>query len=214
MSSRSKIALPVDARLEEIRGILRSSPAVVVTAPPGAGKTTRIPPALGADGPILLVQPRRVAARAVARRIASENGWVVGEEVGWQIRFERKFGPRTRILVVTEGILLARLQEDPLLSEFRTLVLDEVHERSTSMDIGIGFARQVTLARDDFRLVVMSATLDTSLYSSFLGDCPVVEVPVRQRRDSLRAATRTRGCGSRCFGCRAGARVVLSTGSA
>ena len=186
MSSRSKIALPVDARLEEIRGILRSSPAVVVTAPPGAGKTTRIPPALGADGPILLVQPRRVAARAVARRIASENGWVVGEEVGWQIRFERKFGPRTRILVVTEGILLARLQEDPLLSEFRTLVLDEVHERSTSMDIGIGFARQVTLARDDFRLVVMSATLDTSLYSSFLGDCPVVEVPVRQHPVEIR----------------------------
>ena len=180
MSSRSKISLPVDERIDEIRKALQRSPALVVTAPPGAGKTTRIPPALIGDGPVLLVQPRRVAARGVARRIAQENEWAVGEEVGWQIRFERKFGPRTKILVVTEGILLARLQEDPLLSEFRTLVLDEVHERSTAMDLGRAFARQVTLARPDFRLVVMSATLDTELYATFLDGCPIVDVPVRQ----------------------------------
>lgn len=180
MPSITKISLPVDERIGEIREILERSPSLVVTAPPGAGKTTRIPPALMDDGPVLLVQPRRVAARGVARRIAAENGWSVGAEVGWQIRFERKFGPRTKILVVTEGILLARLQEDPLLSEFRTLVLDEVHERSTAMDLGLGFARQVALARQDFRLVVMSATLDTKLYAAFLDDCPVVDVPVRQ----------------------------------
>ena len=179
MSSRSKISLPIDARLGEIRELLGSAPAVVVTAPPGAGKTTRLPPALMGDGPVLLVQPRRVAARSVARRIAAEQGWTVGEEIGWQMRFDRKFGPRTRLLVVTEGILLARLQQDPLLSDFRTLVLDEVHERSTAIDLGISFARQVLQAREDFRLVVMSATLDTGLYASFLDECPVVEVPIR-----------------------------------
>ena len=180
MTSRSKISLPVDARLGEICDLLKRSSSVVVTAPPGAGKTTRIPPALMADGSVLLVQPRRVAARAVARRIATENGWEVGKEVGWQMRFDKKFGPHTRLLVVTEGILLARLQKDPLLSEFRTLILDEVHERSTAIDLAIGFARQVSLAREDFRLMVMSATLDTRLYASFLDDCPVVEVSTRQ----------------------------------
>ena len=179
MPSRSKISLPVDARLGEIRELLARARAAVVTAPPGAGKTTRIPPALMEEGPVLLVQPRRVAARSVARRIAAERGWTVGEEIGWQMRFDRKFGPRTRLLVVTEGILLARLQQDPLLSEFRTLVLDEVHERSTAIDLGISFARQVIQAREDFRLVVMSATLDTGLYASFLDECPVVEIPVR-----------------------------------
>src|SRR6202011_4341017 len=97
---------------------VRTSRAAVVTAAPGAGKTTRVPPALVDDGPVILLQPRRVPARAIAARIAEERAWTIGREIGWQMRFERRFGPDTRLLVATEGILTARLQHDPLLSHF------------------------------------------------------------------------------------------------
>ena len=90
---------------------MRRARAAVVTAAPGAGKTTRVPPALVGDGRVILLQPRRVAARAIASRIAVERGWTLGREVGWQIRFERKFSSETRLLVVTEGVLTARLRE-------------------------------------------------------------------------------------------------------
>ena len=160
-------------------GTLRQSRAVVVTAQPGAGKTTRVPPALCADGPVILLQPRRVAARAIAQRIADERGWTIGGEVGWQVRLERRFGPRTRLLVATEGVLTARLQQDPLLSQFRTIVLDEFHERSVHADLAIALARQAWRARDDLRIVVMSATLDSAAVSAFLDGCPVVDVPGR-----------------------------------
>src|SRR6202051_3883326 len=93
--------LPIDAFLESIADHLRRSRAVVVTAQPGAGKTTRVPPALIDDGPVILLQPRRVAARAIAARIAKERGWTLGREIGWQVRFERRFGAETRLLVVT-----------------------------------------------------------------------------------------------------------------
>jgi ATP-dependent helicase HrpB len=151
----------------------------VVTAQPGAGKTTRVPPALVADGPVIVLQPRRVAARAIAQRIADERGWTIGAEIGWQVRFERRFGPRTNLLVATEGVLTARLQQDPLLSQFRTIVLDEFHERSVHADLAIALARQAWRARDDLRIVVMSATLDSAAVSAFLDDCPVVDVPGR-----------------------------------
>jgi ATP-dependent helicase HrpB len=149
----------------------------VLSAAPGAGKTTRLPPALLDAGPVILLQPRRVAARAVARRIADERGWTLGRDIGWQIRFERRFSRDTRLLVVTEGILTARLQQDPLLSEFATIVLDEFHERSIHADVGLALARQAWLARDDLRIVVMSATLDVAPIARFLGDCPVVRLP-------------------------------------
>jgi len=149
----------------------------VLSASPGAGKTTRIPPALIDAGPVILLQPRRLAARAVARRIAVERGWTIGREVGWQIRFERRFSRETRLLVVTEGILTARLQQDPLLSEFATIILDEFHERSIHADLGLALARQTWRARDDLRLVVMSATLDIEPVAAFLGDAAVIQVP-------------------------------------
>jgi ATP-dependent helicase HrpB len=171
--------LPVDAFVPEIVEHLRRSRAVVVSAQPGAGKTTRIPPALLADGPLILLQPRRVAARAIAQRIAAERNWTVGEEIGWQIRLERRFGVRTKLLVATEGVLTARLQQDPLLTEFVTVVIDEFHERSIHADVALTLAKQAWHARDDLRLVVMSATLDTGSVSSFLDGCPVVDVPGR-----------------------------------
>jgi ATP-dependent helicase HrpB len=170
-------SLPVDGYLDEVRACLARDRAVVVCAAPGAGKTTRIPPALVERGPVILLQPRRVAARAVTRRIADEQGWVVGHEVGWQIRFERRSSEDTKLLVVTEGILTARLQNDPLLSDFSTIVFDEFHERSIHSDLGLALARQAWLARDELNIVVMSATLDGERVAAFLGDCPILSVP-------------------------------------
>lgn len=173
------IPLPVDPYIDQIVERVRASRAAVVTAAPGAGKTTRVPPALVDDGPVLLLQPRRVAARAIAARIAEERGWTIGKEVGWQIRFERRFGPDTRLLVATEGVLTARLQQDPLLSDFRTIVLDEFHERSIHADLAIALARQAWRARDDLRIVIMSATIDAKAIAGFLDDCPIIDVPGR-----------------------------------
>jgi ATP-dependent helicase HrpB len=172
-------ALPIDAHVRRVREALTASRAAVLVAPPGSGKTTRVPPALTADGPVFLLQPRRVAARSIARRIADERGWTLGAEVGWQVRFERRFGPDTRLLVATEGVLTRRLQSDPLLSGFRTIVLDEFHERSVHADLGLAFARQAWLARPDLRLLVMSATIEADPVARFLGGCPVIDVPGR-----------------------------------
>jgi ATP-dependent helicase HrpB len=173
------IPLPIDASLDAIRAAVRADRAAVITAAPGAGKTTRVPPALVADGPVLVLQPRRVAARAIARRIANEQGWTLGREVGWHVRFERNFSSSTSLLVATEGILTARLQQDPMASEWRTIVIDEFHERSLHADVGLALAREAWRARDDLRLVVMSATLDVARVSAYLDNCPVIEVPGR-----------------------------------
>ena len=113
----------------------------------------------------------------MARRIADERSWTLGQEVGWHIRFERKATADTRLLVVTEGILTAYLQDDPLLSNVTTLIVDEFHERSIHADLGLALARQAWLARPDLRILVMSATLETAPVSRFLGDCPVIDVP-------------------------------------
>src|SRR3990170_4999450 len=136
-SVASLLPLPIDAHVDGIVAAARRHRAVVVTATPGAGKTTRVPPALASDGPVLLLQPRRVAARAIARRIAMERAWTLGREVGWQMRFDRNFSTETRLLVATEGILTARLQQDPLAAAFTTIVIDEFHERSIHADVGL-----------------------------------------------------------------------------
>ncbi|MGE3510276.1 MAG: ATP-dependent RNA helicase [Vicinamibacterales bacterium] len=115
----------------------------------------------------------------MATRIAAERNWTMGQEVGWQIRFEHRASRETRILVVTEGILTVRFQSDPLLLDFATVVIDEFHERSIHADLAIALAKQAWLARDDLRLVVMSATLDAAPVSAFLGGCPIVDVPGR-----------------------------------
>src|SRR5581483_4708115 len=163
------MTLPIDAHVREIVDHVRQHRTGIVVAPPGSGKTTRLPPALAAIGKTILLQPRRVAARALARRIAQERGWKIGEEIGWQIRFERKFSPHTQLLVATEGILTARLQSDPLLSDFRVVVLDEFHERSIHADLAIALAKQAAMARGDLAIVVMSATLDAEPLARFLG---------------------------------------------
>jgi ATP-dependent helicase HrpB len=182
--------LPIEPFLDRIVADVRRCRAAVITAAPGAGKTTRVPPALVSDGPVILLQPRRVAARAIASRIAAERGWTLGREVGWQIRFDKRFSSTTQLLVVTEGILTARMQTDPLLSDFRTVVLDEFHERSIHADLAIALARQAWRARDDLRLVVMSATLDAASVSAFLDGCPIVDVPGRLHPITIEYAPR------------------------
>src|SRR3954468_10825376 len=179
--------LPIDPRIPEIVALLREHRRLVLVAPPGAGKTTRVPVALvkagllAEDHPALvLLQPRRVAARAAASRIAAENGWTIGEEVGYQIRFERRIGPRTRLRVATEGILNRQLIADPFLTGIGAVVLDEFHERSLHTDLALGLLREVQeTVREDLILVVMSATLDAGPVARYLGGCPVLQVEGR-----------------------------------
>jgi ATP-dependent RNA helicase HrpB len=171
--------LPVDQHIGEILALVRSERRAIIVAPPGSGKTTRVPPALIALGKTILLQPRRVAARALARRIASERNWTIGSEIGWQIRFERRFSEKTQLLVATEGILTARMQSDPLLTEFNVVILDEFHERSVHADLALALAKQAAASRDDLALVVMSATLDTKPLAAFLG-ARVIAIEARQ----------------------------------
>src|SRR6185503_14939043 len=172
-------ALPIDEHVSDIVAHVRRERTAVVVAPPGAGKTTRLPPALAGLGRTILLQPRRVAARALARRIASERGWTLGNEIGWHIRLERKFSAKSQLIVATEGILTARLQSDPLLSDFQVIVLDEFHERSIHADLALALAKQAVASRDDLALVVMSATLDTKPLADFLA-ADVVTIDARQ----------------------------------
>ncbi len=163
--------LPVDDVLDELTRAVRVG-NVVLHAPTGAGKTTRVPPALlGAmtDGLILVVEPRRVAARAAAARMAEERGEPLGETIGYQVRLERVAGPQTRVLVVTEGILLRRVVADPLLDGVAAIVLDEVHERSVDGDLVLAMVRHLQRElRPELRIVAMSATAQIEPMAAFL----------------------------------------------
>ncbi|MEM8934342.1 MAG: DEAD/DEAH box helicase, partial [Acidobacteriota bacterium] len=164
--------MPIDTVLPDVLGALDERPNLVLRAATGAGKTTRVPPALAdrLDGQIVVLEPRRVAARAAARRIAEERRWRLGEEVGYHIRFDRKASARTRVLVVTEGMLVQRLQADPFLDGVAAIVFDELHERNLQGDLSLAMARKVQReVRDDLRLIAMSATLDPSPLVDFLG---------------------------------------------
>jgi len=185
--------LPIDDVLPELIGAVRGRGNAVLHAPPGAGKTTRVPPALAgaglrSGGQVVVLEPRRVAARAAARRIAAEQGWTLGREVGWWIRFERRFRPDTKVVFATEGIVVRWLQRDPFLEGVAALVFDEFHERALAADLALALARQVQRdARPDLALLAMSATLDTTPLAAFLGDAPVVASegrlhPVETRR--------------------------------
>lgn len=176
------ISLPIDAVLPALRQALHTRDEAVLEAPPGAGKTTRVPlallnePWLGTQK-ILMLEPRRLAARAAAERLASELGEKVGETVGYRIRLDSKVGPATRIEVVTEGILTRRLQADPALEGVGLLIFDEFHERSLDADLALALGLNGReLLRDDppLKILLMSATLEGERLSRLLGDAPVV----------------------------------------
>lgn len=173
-------ALPIDAVLPALRRALAASGAVVLQAPPGAGKTTRVPVALlDADwlggAKIVMLEPRRLAARAAARRMAQELGQDVGATVGYRVRLESKVSAATRIEVVTEGVLTRRLQSDPELAGTGLVIFDEFHERSLEADLGLALILDVQRAlRPDLKLLVMSATIAPAEIAKLLGDAPVV----------------------------------------
>ncbi|MCP5371485.1 MAG: ATP-dependent helicase HrpB [Hyphomicrobiales bacterium] len=177
-------ALPIQAVLPDLCRALDAAPAAVVAAAPGAGKTTGVPLALlgrpWMDGRRLVVlEPRRLAARAAARRMAALLDEEVGGTVGYRTRLESRIGPGTRIEVVTEGVLARRVQADPELAGVGAVLFDEFHERSAQADLALALCLDVQRAlRPDLRLVVMSATLDTAAVAGLLGGAPVIECPV------------------------------------
>jgi ATP-dependent helicase HrpB len=174
-------SLPIDDALPQIIAALRTANAVVLQAPTGAGKTTRVPPALldaglAPRGAIIVLQPRRLTARACARRIAFERGTALGDEVGYHVRFDRCLGKQTRIQVVTEGIFLRMLQDDACQESVAAVIFDEFHERSLNSDLALAMVRRVQeTVRPDLKLVVMSATLAAEPIARWLGECPIVE---------------------------------------
>jgi ATP-dependent helicase HrpB len=175
-------ALPVDSILPEIIDSLRRCPNLVIEAPPGAGKTTRVPPALLeiVSGEVVVLEPRRIAARMAARRVAWEAGEQVGQTVGYQVRFEEAVGPRTRLRFVTEGVLTRRLLSDPGLKGVAAVVLDEFHERHLESDLALALLKRLQQTRPDLRIVVMSATLDAAPVARYLQDCPALRSEGRQ----------------------------------
>ena len=173
-------AFPVLAVLPDLLGSLRTVPNAVLIAPPGAGKTTMVAPALldeaYCDGQILLLSPRRLAARMAAERISENLGETVGGRVGYATRLDSKHGPKTRILVMTEGIFRNRIISDPELLGVSAVLFDEVHERSIDSDFGLALALEAQAAfRPDLRLLAMSATLDGARFSKLMDDAPVLE---------------------------------------
>src|SRR5262249_22562423 len=173
-------SLPVDEPLPRLKAALSERNAAVLVAPPGAGKTTRVPLAL-LDAPwlkgrkIVMQEPRRLAARAAARRMAATLGEPVGETVGYRVRLDTKVGPRTRIEVVTDGLFLRMLQDDPSLEGIGCVIFDELHERGLETDLSFALVREAqTALRDDLRVIAMSATLDPGPVAERLGGAPVI----------------------------------------
>ncbi|MGC2209389.1 MAG: ATP-dependent helicase HrpB [Candidatus Korobacteraceae bacterium] len=172
-----KPGLPVDAILPEIIDSLNRHPSLVIEAPPGAGKTTRVPPALLGlvSGEVVVLEPRRIAARLAAWRVAWELGEQPGETVGYQVRFEEAVGPRTRLRFVTEGMLTRRMLSDPFLKGVGAVVLDEFHERHLESDLALALLKRLQQTRPELRIVVMSATLDADPVARYLNSsCPIV----------------------------------------
>jgi ATP-dependent helicase HrpB len=183
--------LPIDSLLPAVLAKLRNSPNLIIEAAPGAGKTTRVPPALLDAGvlqgrEILVLEPRRLATRLAASRVAEERDEPLGETIGYTVRFEDVAGPRTKLRFVTEGVLTRRLLADPMLRGIGAVLLDEFHERHLQADLALALLRRLQRRqRPDLKLVVMSATIDPAPVASFLGDCPVVRAEGRLNHDSV-----------------------------
>lgn len=179
--------LPIDEFLPRIAALLAQHGTLVLTAQPGAGKTTRVPPGilragiLPANAPrIVVLQPRRIAAKAVATRIAEEQHWTMGREVGYQVRMEKRIGQDTALRIMTEGILARQLLDDPTLEKLGAVILDEFHERSIHSDLTLAMLRQVRQTiRPDLLILIMSATLDAQKVAAFLDGAPILDVPGR-----------------------------------
>src|SRR5262245_15072511 len=172
--------LPIDAVLDEVRATLAARTSAVLVAPPGAGKTTRVPLALMEESwlqgrKILVLEPRRIAARAAAQRMAHSLSEAVGDRIGLRARMVSKSGPGTRVEVVTEGVFTRMILDDPELNDVGAVLFDEIHERSLDADLGLALALDCQHGlREDLRILAMSATLDGARVAQLLGDAPVV----------------------------------------
>ncbi|MEO6580890.1 MAG: helicase-related protein, partial [Sphingomicrobium sp.] len=172
--------LPIDLVLPELLAALRDGPRALLVAPPGAGKTTRLPPALldesWCEGQILLLVPRRLAARSAAEFIARERGETVGAVIGYATRLDSKVSKASRVIAMTHGVFLARLQADPELTGVSAVLFDEVHERSLDSDLALALTLDAAAElRPCLRIVAMSATLDSYRFARLLGDPPIIE---------------------------------------
>ncbi len=208
--------LPIDAVLPDVIAALRAHGHAVLQAPPGAGKTTKVPLALLEaglrSGKILMLEPRRVAARASAERMAQMLGEKAGQTVGYRVRGEAVIGPDTRIEVVTEGILTRMLQSDPELPGIGTVIFDEFHERALTADLGLALTLEARATlRPDLALIVMSATLDAAPVAALLGDAPILTAQGRAYPVEARYLDRPRGPGADRFDtlCRDTADLVM-----
>ncbi|GAB2670499.1 ATP-dependent RNA helicase HrpA [Arenimonas aestuarii] len=177
-------SLPVSRAADTLVALIRKHPVVVVAGETGSGKTTQLPKLClaagrGGAGLIGCTQPRRIAARAVARRVAEELQVPMGGAVGYQVRFTDNVGDDTFIKFMTDGILLAEIQSDRWLSKYDTLIIDEAHERSLNIDFLLGYLKQLVARRPDLKLVITSATIDTDRFAKHFGDAPVVNVEGR-----------------------------------
>ncbi|MFT3791329.1 MAG: ATP-dependent RNA helicase HrpA [Rudaea sp.] len=177
-------SLPIAARADEIVALIRKHPVIVLAGETGSGKSTQLPKLClaagrGRAGLIGCTQPRRVAARSVARRVVSELGTELGGLVGYQVRFAEQAGERTLIKFMTDGILLAETQGDPWLNAYDTIIVDEAHERSLNIDFLLGYLKRLLARRRDLKVIVTSATIDTARFAAHFGNVPVVEVEGR-----------------------------------
>ncbi|UTA48980.1 ATP-dependent RNA helicase HrpA [Simiduia sp. 21SJ11W-1] len=177
-------ALPVSQRAEEIAALVAKHQVVILAGETGSGKTTQLPKIClqlgrGLRGLIGHTQPRRLAARTVAARIAEELNTSLGDRVGYQVRFNDQSGENTLIKLMTDGILLAEIQQDPLLSRYDTLIIDEAHERSLNIDFLLGYLKQLLPKRPDLKLIITSATIDLARFSEHFGGAPIIEVSGR-----------------------------------
>ena len=188
-------ALPVSQHREEIARALAAHRVLIVAGATGSGKSTQLPkicltagrgPGSGRGGLIGHTQPRRIAARALAARIAQELGSRVGDAVGCQVRFEDRSGPQCRVKLMTDGILLRQLAADPDLRAYDTLIIDEAHERSLNIDLLLGSLKRLSARRPDLRVIITSATIDTARLSEFFGGAPVIEVSGRSHPVDVR----------------------------
>ena len=176
--------LPITARKDDIVNAIRENQVVVIAGETGSGKTTQIPKmcleaGLGIAAKIGCTQPRRVAALSISRRIAEELNVNWGREVGCTIRFDDRSSSQTYIKLMTDGILLAETQGDPLLSEYNCLIIDEAHERSLNIDFLLGYLKGLLAKRSDLKLIITSATIDTATFSKHFNDAPIIEVSGR-----------------------------------
>lgn len=173
------LPLPIDDVLPQLTAALNANPFAILVAAPGAGKTTRVPLALldadwRMDGRIIMLEPRRIAARAAAHRMAQSFGEKVGETVGYRVRLDTRVSARTKIEVVTEGVFTRMILDDPELSGIAAVIFDEFHERNLDGDLGLALALDTAILRPELRILIMSATLDSAQMSSMLSDAPLV----------------------------------------